>query len=87
MVPPAGYNRGHFASPVMDRLTARARYATDPAERRRLYARIQRRAAHDLPVVPLWWEDRVVVRSTRLEGFTPTASGALDTLARARLRP
>lgn len=86
MVPPAGYNRGHFASPVMDRLTARARYATDPAERRRLYARIQRRAAHDLPVVPLWWEDRVVVRSARLEGFEPTASGALDTLARARLR-
>lgn len=86
MVPPAGYNRGHFASPVMDRLVTRARWATDPAERRRLYARIQRRAAHDLPVIPLWWEDRIVVRSTRLVGFAATASGALDTLAQARLR-
>lgn len=85
MTPPAGYNRGRFASPVMDRLTTRARHTTDPATRQRLYARIQRRAARDLPMIPLWWEDRVVVQSARLHGFTPTPSGALDGLATARL--
>ena len=82
MTPPAGYNRGHYASRVMDRLTARGR-RVGTAERRACYARIQRRAAADLPVIPLWWEDRVVVRTTRLHGFTPLPDGGLRGLAGA----
>jgi peptide/nickel transport system substrate-binding protein len=85
MVPPAGLNRGHYASRVMDRLTAQGRTAADVATRRRIYARVQRRAAHDLPVIPLWWEDRVVVRTTRLVGFEATPSGDLRSLAWARI--
>ena len=85
MTPPDGYNRGRFASAVMDRLTAQARRTPDVDARRRLYARIQRRAAHDLPVVPLWWEDRVAVASARLSGFVPTPSGDLASLVHARL--
>jgi ABC-type transport system substrate-binding protein len=46
---------------------------------------VQRHAARDLPVIPLWWEDRVVVRTTRLVGFEPTPSGDLRSLAAARL--
>jgi peptide/nickel transport system substrate-binding protein len=87
MRPPAGYNRGGYASGVMDRLTARGRRALDPARRRAIYARVQRRAAHDLPVVPLWWEDRVVVHTRRLVGFEPSADGNLRGLARARMAP
>lgn len=83
MRPPAGYNRGGYASAVMDRLTTRGRRTLDPERRRAIYARIQRRAARDLPVVPLWWEDRVVVQSTRLHGFEPTATGDLRGLAAA----
>lgn len=83
MTPPDGYNRGHYRSRVMDRLTVAGRSTADPAARRRTYARVQRRAAHDLPVVPLWWEDRVVVHSRRLEGFEPAASGDLRGLAAA----
>lgn len=86
MAPPAGLNRGRFADPVMDRLTTRARAAADTDTRRRLYARVQRRAARDLPVIPLWWEDRVVVHTRRLEGFDPTPSGDLRGLALARVR-
>jgi len=85
MTPPAGYNRGGYANPVMDRLTMRARREPDSAVRRRLYARVQRLAARDLPVVPLWWEDRVVVHTARLHGFEPTASGDLRGLADAHL--
>ncbi len=85
MVPPAGFNRGRFASPIMDRLTARGRRTIDPAERRAIYGRVQRRAARDLPVLPLWWEDRVVVQTARLDGFTPSPSGDLRGLAGARL--
>jgi peptide/nickel transport system substrate-binding protein len=83
MAPPAGYNRGHYVSPIMDRLTTRGRETLDPAVRGTIYARIQRRAARDLPVVPLWWEDRVVVHTARLKGFVPAPSGDLRGLATA----
>jgi peptide/nickel transport system substrate-binding protein len=85
MVPPRGYNRGHYASAVMDRLTTQARYGESLEARRRWYARVQRRAARDLPVVPLWWEDRVVVHTAALHGFTPAPSGELRALAAAWL--
>jgi peptide/nickel transport system substrate-binding protein len=85
MRPPSGYNRGAYASPVMDRLTTAGRRTLDPASRRRIYARVQRRAARDLPVVPLWWEDRVVIHTRRLRGFEPAPDGDLHGLARARM--
>jgi peptide/nickel transport system substrate-binding protein len=87
MVPPAGYNRGRYASRVMDRLTAGGRRTLDPALRRTIYRRVQRRSAHDLPVVPLWWEDRVVVHTQRLRGFEPAPGGDLHQLARAWMEP
>jgi peptide/nickel transport system substrate-binding protein len=83
MRPPAGYNRGGYTSRVMDRLTLSGRRTLTPARRRAIYARIQRRAARELPVVPLWWEDRVVVHSRRLRDFEPAADGDLRGLARA----
>jgi len=83
MHPPAGYNRGGYASPVMDRLTESGRRELDLERRRAIYARVQRRAARDLPVVPLWWEDRIVVQSRRLRGFEPSPDGDLHGLTRA----
>jgi hypothetical protein len=46
---------------------------------------VQRWAAHDLPALPLWWEDRVVVTTDRLRDFMPHPSGDLAGLARASL--
>jgi peptide/nickel transport system substrate-binding protein len=83
MQPPAGYNRGRYASAVMDRLTERGRRTMDAGARRAIYARVQARAARDLPIVPLWWEDRVVVESRRLQGFEPAPDGNLRSLAGA----
>ena len=85
MLPPAGYNRGAYVSRVTDRLTRGGRQTFEPARRRAIYARVQRRLAHDLPVVPLWWEDRVVVQPRRLHGFEPSPSGDLRGLASAWL--
>jgi peptide/nickel transport system substrate-binding protein len=87
MRPPAGYNRGGYASAVMDRLTERGRRTLGTEARRAVYARVQRRAAHDLPVLPLWWEDRVVVQTRRLHGFEPAPDGDLHGLARAWMEP
>ncbi len=83
MVPPAGSNRGGYASRTMDRLTDAGRRTLDPSARRAIYARVQRWAAHDLPVLPLFWEDRIVVSTDRLHGFTPRPSGDLGGLATA----
>jgi len=86
MRPPAGLNRGGYASHTMDRLTDVGRRTLDPGERRAVYARVQRWAAHDLPALPLWWEERVVVSTDRLRGFTPQPSGDLGGLATAVLQ-
>jgi peptide/nickel transport system substrate-binding protein len=83
MQPPDGYNRGGYASSVMDRLTARGRETLDADARHAIYARVQRRAARDLPMLPLWWEDRVLVHTRRLQGFEPSPSGDLHALAGA----
>jgi len=85
MVPPDGSNRTAYASPSMDALLEAARATLDHGERSRLYAEVQRLAADDLPVIPLWWADNVAVHSRRLRGFVATADGDLRWLASARL--
>jgi len=85
MEPPAGLNRGRYASRTMDRLTDAGHRTLEPDRRRAIYGRVQHWAAHDLPALPLWWEDRVVVATKRLHGFVPRPSGDLGGLAAARL--
>ncbi len=85
MAPPDGSNRAGYANPAMDALLEAARTTLDRAERRRLYAEVQRLAARDLPIIPLWWADNVVVRNRRLVGFVPAPDGDLRSLASARL--
>ncbi len=84
MRPPAGVNRGGYADPAMDDLVAAAHATEDRAERRRLDAEVQRRAAEDLPIVPLWWAENVVVKHRALTGFAPAPDGSLRSLAGAR---
>ena len=87
MVPPTGNNRGRYRDPRMDRLTNRAATTMSREARRRLYIRIQRQEARDLPYVPLWWPERVVVATDRLKDFRPAPSGDLFALYRSRLAP
>jgi peptide/nickel transport system substrate-binding protein len=83
MQPPAGANRGAYANPELDDLVTAARATDDRTERRRLYAAVQRLVADDLPVVPLWWADNVVVKHRALQGFRPAPDGDLRSLASA----
>lgn len=84
MTPPRGNNRGGYASPRVDALTVAGRREPDPARRREIYRAIARQVALDLPYVPLWWADNVVVKTRRLEGFVPSPSGDLRGLVTAR---
>jgi peptide/nickel transport system substrate-binding protein len=72
MTPPDGANRGRYANGEIDRLTEEGQRESDPAARRRIYARVQRILADDLPVLPLWINRNILVRDRRLTGFTVT---------------
>jgi peptide/nickel transport system substrate-binding protein len=85
MTPPAGYNRGAYSNPAMDRLVEAGAVTLDPAERKRIYSRVQEIAARDLPYVSLWWNDNVAVMSRRITGFTPHPNGSLISLGTVSL--
>jgi len=84
MTPPRGTNRGGYADAQVDALAIAGRTLPDRAERQAVYEQIAGIVARDLPYVPLWWVDNVVVKNSRLLGFEPTPTGDLRSLARAR---
>ena len=51
-VPPAGFNRGYYSNPEVDRLLDAAAAATSDEERRRLYSDVQRLVAERRGVHP-----------------------------------
>jgi peptide/nickel transport system substrate-binding protein len=74
-VPPNGDNRGYYSNPHVDRLLEQGRTAMETAERRLIYAAVQRILAEDLPYIPLWWWKNVIVKTPSLQGFVPYADG------------
>ncbi len=84
--PPKGANRGRYSNPKVDALLQAASIETDQAVRRREYIEVQQILAVDLPGIPLWYPDNVVVHSTRLTGVTLNAGGSFDFLRTAQLR-
>ncbi|MFP6626733.1 MAG: ABC transporter substrate-binding protein [Deltaproteobacteria bacterium] len=87
MLPPAGANRGRYRNRRMDRLTTKGSRSDSLNHRGDLYRRVQKHAARQLPYLPLWWPDSIVIANRRLRDFTPHPSGDLLGLARARLEP
>jgi peptide/nickel transport system substrate-binding protein len=74
-VPPAGFNRGHYANAEVDALIERASRSLDETERRSLYARVQQIVAADAPYISLWAKTNVAVAQGDLTGIelSPTA--------------
>jgi peptide/nickel transport system substrate-binding protein len=85
-VPPNGDNRGRYSNPALDRLLEQGRSTNDQAERKRIYGQVQHILAEDLPYVPLWWWNNVVVKKPELENFTPYPDGDLISLKNVALR-
>jgi peptide/nickel transport system substrate-binding protein len=69
--PPAGFNRGHFSDPRVDRLLDEATTSTDEAERRLLYNQAQRLIAEQAPYISLWCKTNVVVAQRDLTNIKP----------------
>jgi peptide/nickel transport system substrate-binding protein len=86
MAPPKGANRGRYANPRIDALLVAAAAEPDEARRRALYLQVQQILADDLPSIPLWYPDNVVLHSPRLTGVTPNAGGSFDFLRSAKIQ-
>ena len=74
-VPPAGFNRGHYRNPEVDRLIEAATESLSEVERLSLYAEVQEIIARDAPYISLWYKTNVAVAQPHLTGIqlSPTA--------------
>ena len=85
--PPRGGNRGYYDNPRLDALLQQAAGETDEGARRRDYLAVQQILATDLPSVPLWYPDVVVVHSTRLGNLHLDPGASFGFLRTATLVP
>lgn len=59
--PPVGLNRDRYKNSRVDELVEKGRVTMDQAERKKIYAEIQKIVLEDLPLIPLWYEKNVVI--------------------------
>ena len=74
-VPPAGFNRGHFSDPEVDRLIDEASEATDYETRRHLYGKVQQLLANAAPYISLWHRTNFALAQPALEGIHLSPQG------------
>ena len=79
-IPPDGANRGGYSNPIVDRLIEHAEVAPDEPSRAARYRQIQAVLQADLPYVPLWYEDSLVVHGPRVLGYDTDLHGQFDGL-------
>lgn len=70
--PPAGANRDFFVNARVDSLTDKARATFNIETRKTLYEEVQSIVAEELPFIPLWYENNVVLYWDDLKEVTLT---------------
>jgi peptide/nickel transport system substrate-binding protein len=83
-VPPAGANRGRVHDAELDALLDEGERGPDADSRRSVYAQVEAREREEMHLLPLLYEDQVVVTSTRARSFVPSAEGRWLSLAEVR---
>ena len=86
MVPPNGFNRGHYSNPRVDELIEFSRRETDQQKRRAAYQEIQRIIAEELPYISMFYPDNVCVYNKRVEGIHLSPTGDYDFLTKIHVR-
>ncbi|HEU4733342.1 MAG TPA: ABC transporter substrate-binding protein, partial [Kofleriaceae bacterium] len=74
---PDGFNRWRYRSAEVDRLTLAGREELGRERRKQIYAEVQRIVAEDVPIIPLWHEDNVVLTNREVEGYQITPNARL----------
>ena len=83
-VPPEGANRGRYSDQQIDSLIEKAEAETDQSQQAGYYQKIQELLLDQLPYVPLWYEDNVLVQRKNLEGYELATDGNYDGLLEVR---
>ena len=81
-IPPKGANRGRYVSASVDRLIEAAESAADQTERKARYREISEKLLFDLPYIPLWYEDQLVVKRDDIDDYSTNRNGHFDGLVR-----
>jgi peptide/nickel transport system substrate-binding protein len=84
---PDGFNRWRYVNHEVDRLTTQGREEVDREQRKQIYAEVQRLVAGDVPIVPLWHEDNVVLSNVDVQGYTMAPNARLIGLRDVKKRP
>ncbi|OGL39657.1 MAG: hypothetical protein A3C43_03210 [Candidatus Schekmanbacteria bacterium RIFCSPHIGHO2_02_FULL_38_11] len=78
--PPNGKNRGFYSNSEIDYLTKLGRKTMNIDERKKIYSRIQKIIAEELPYISLWHSDNVAVMSKGLKGFILYPRGEFNSI-------
>jgi peptide/nickel transport system substrate-binding protein len=68
-VPPAGFNRGRYSNPEVDRLLDIATAAVSEDDRRKSYSAVQKLVAEDAPYIPIWNRVNYIMAQPTLTGL------------------
>ncbi|MBK1719834.1 ABC transporter substrate-binding protein [Thiocystis violacea] len=79
-IPPNGANRGRYRHPETDRLIDAAARAPDLDGQARLYRELASRLHAELPYLPLWYEDQILVRRPEVRDYRLAPDGNYDGL-------
>ena len=79
-VPPNGVNRGRYRESAADALIEAAERSDDRRSRLELYHALHERLMYDLPYVPLWYEDQLMVMRDSIVGYSTGVDGNFDAL-------
>lgn len=85
-VPPKGANRGRYSMPLVDELIEASEQSTKMEEKIVRYRAIQERLLDDLPYIPFWYENHVVVLHNSIKGYSVGLDGNYDALATTQRR-
>jgi peptide/nickel transport system substrate-binding protein len=83
-VPPAGFNRGYYSNPEVDRAIDAASMALSEEDRRTRYSEAQRLIAEDAPYIPIWNRVNVILAQPGFSGLHLPPTGDFQSLRDAR---
>ncbi|MBS1984703.1 MAG: ABC transporter substrate-binding protein [Bdellovibrionales bacterium] len=83
---PPGRNRTFYSNAHVDSWLDAAIRHPNFEKRRELYGKVQQAVVEDLPYIPLWYPDNVVIATKFLRNFKLSPRGSWDTLLRTEKR-
>lgn len=69
MMPPKGNNRNRYKNAEIDRLVTEGQRVLSNKDRKKIYSRVQKIAAEELPYINLWHPKNVVAMRKNVKGF------------------